>query len=775
MKTNLRKPIVLCLAFFAWSWVKAQTPAPEPLELNFSPQGGFYHHQISVELSAPEGQIYYTLDGTAPSTRSTPYRNEPVDLTKTTVIRAVAISKTGKSRVWGHTYFIDEPETAFPVVSIGVTPGLLFDPGRGVFMQGGRVVDTLWSKPGANFWSRTEFTVNVEIFETDGHCVYNCLSGFRLFGGMSRLFPQKSMAIVAREQYGQTRIEYPLFGKKGPKDFKYLVLRNAGSDFGKTHFRDALMTGLVDDWDLETQAYRPAHVYINGRYWGIYNMREKVNRFFIEDHSDADRDSIDLIEHYMTRKQGSTRHYRRLLRYLEDHNLRDPAHYGYIHTQMEVENFMNYQIAQIYFDNQDAGGNIKFWRPQTEDGRWRWILYDTDWGFGLQDEQAWRNNSLAFHTEPRGPKWPNPPWSTFVLRKLLENPAFEEAFVTRFADHLNDSFAPEKVNKKIDRLYNNLLPEMPRHLQRWRLDRRKWESQVALLREFAEKRPDYVRTHLMAKFDTGPQRRLNVVAGKGGQVVINETVKVGKNPFSGIYFAHHPVRLRAAPAYGYRFSHWEGVARGREQRELWLDLEKEQYAVEAVFEPFEDPLLGKIVINEIGPNNKKAGDWLELYNRTDQSVTLDGWMLTDARHEYFFPPVTIDANDYLVICQDSAAFRLIFPEAYHISSGLGFGLNKRRETITLYSDTGAAVDSVGYEIPPIDSVFTLSLLLPNLDNSQLDNWEIRAGKGTPNLPNPHFVQSSIRNVQGYWTQMGVAAGVAALCIVLLVFRHRGVL
>ena len=104
---------------------------------------------------------------------------------------------------------------------------------------------------------------------------------------------------------------------------------------------------------------------------------------------------------------------------MENNDLSDPVNYTYIQTQMDVQNFMDYQIAQIFFDNRDAGGNIRIWRPQTQNGRWRWILYDTDWGFGLHDDLAYKYNSLAFHTKPDGPRWPNPPWSTFILRKLL--------------------------------------------------------------------------------------------------------------------------------------------------------------------------------------------------------------------------------------------------------------------------------------------------------------------------------------------------------------------
>ena len=302
-------------------------------------------------------------------------------------------------------------------------------------MQGSNAIDTLWKKPGANFWSKKEVACNIEIFEPTGECVYRNLSGFRLFGGMSRLFPQKSMAIVARNRYGQNRIKHKIFGKGEPDKFKFLVLRNSGSDFGKSHFRDALMTSLVDHWDIEKQAYRPSHVYINGTYWGIYNIREKINRYFIESHSEIDKDSIDLIEHRMSLKKGSRLHYLKMLDFLENNDLSDPVNYAYIKTQMDVQNFMDHQIAQIYFDNRDAGGNIKFWRPQTEDGRWRWILYDTDWGFGLHNNLAYKVNSLKFHTTPDGPNWPNPPWSTFILRKLLENPSFRIAFVNRFAEY----------------------------------------------------------------------------------------------------------------------------------------------------------------------------------------------------------------------------------------------------------------------------------------------------------------------------------------------------
>lgn len=744
------------------------------IEPTFSIEGGFYNGPVDVQLHTVEATIRYTTDGRWPTARS-PIYDGSFRIKKTAVVRAVAMRGKKRSRVVSQTYFIDEPETSFPVVSIGVSPYILFDPRRGLFMYGGNVVDTLWQKPGANFWSRKEVSANIEIFESDGRSVYNNLTGFRLFGGMSRLFPQKSMALVARKRYGQKRFKHPIFGKKGKKSYKFLVLRNSGSDFGKTHFRDAFMTGLLEEWDMEMQAYRPAHIYINGKYWGIYNIREKVNRYFLEDHSDADKDSLDLIEHRLTRKRGSKQHYRRMLKFIEKYDLSEPANFAYLEELMDIDNFMDYQIAQIYFDNQDAGGNIKFWRPQADNGKWRWILYDTDWGFGLHDEEAYQNNSLAFHTEANGPSWPNPPWSTLILRNLLENRTFEKAFVNRFADRLNTTFNPQRVEQHINQFYQDLKPEIPRHLKRWRLREGYWEKQVNTLRTFAQERVNYVRMHLMEHANTGAMRTVEASATNGGKILINDAVEIRGNTFSGKYFEHYPIKVKAVADYGYRFVKWEGLEVDDNIRQLYIQLERKRYHIRAVFEKFTHPLVGKVMINEVSPNNKKSGDWLEIFNYSDKKVSLHEWVLTDSKNEFILPNVSLGPNDYLVICEDSLKFTQAFPQAYNIIGGMGFGLNKRQEKLGLFSRLGAVVDSVSYNLIPRDSTFTLSFLLPHLDNSDLENWEIRQGVGSPNAANPYYVESSIRIVQEQWMQIGVAAGIVLLCIMLLILRKKGLL
>jgi len=751
---------------------KTKRPAEDLPEVHFFPEGGFFEEEVLLSLQCPNATIYYTTDGSTPGPGKSRKYTGALKISKTTVVRTVAVRQGQKGVPQAHTYFIREPETHFLTVSLAIPPKLLFDPVKGLFVKGPKAIDSIRALPGANFWSRREFPIQVEFFEPSGKCVFRSRTGFRLFGGMSRLFPQKSMTLVTRKRYGAKRFNYPVFGKDQPKKFKFLVLRNSGSECGRTQFRDAFQTSLLDDWDLDKQAWRPAHVYINGKYWGIYNIREKINRYFIAQHHEVDKDSIDLFEHRYSLRRGTKKHYRKLLEFLRTHDLSNPANYAYVQTQMDVENFMLYQIAQIYFDNQDAGGNIKFWRPRRPDGRWRWVLYDTDWGFGLYDKTAWKNNSLAFHTEAHGPVWPNPPWSTFILRKLLENETFRLAFARRFADELNTTFEPQRVLRQLDFFVQLYEPEMPRQWKRWKYKPEVWYQHIKRMRTFAERRPQYLRQYLSDFFELGQTAKWSMYISPGGLVKLNDHILLEDTTFRAIYFRNMPLQLSAEPQLGHRFLYWIVNGEQIKSREINILPSKKINSLRAVFQPYHHPLEDVLIINEISCNNKDAGDWIELYNRSNQTILLNNWKLEDSKHVFNIPKISIGAKEYLVLCQNAKKFKQAFPESYNFTGDFTFGLNKRKEHIALYAPDGAVIDVVDYELPPLDTVFSLDLMLPSLNNGDPQNWEMRPGPGSPNKANAYYVESSLRAQRKRWIQIGSSAGLLILGIILLILRAQ---
>ncbi len=761
---------ILCSLFLT---ATAQEPLPEevPLIVRFSQPGGFFDRPVSLAMDAGGAVIYYTTDGSNPTVRSPRY-SRPLVLENTTVVRALARRGRIVGRALGHTYFIGEPPTDLPVISVAIEPGVLFNPETGIMMAGPGTDSVTMHKPGANFWTRREFFCHSEIFEADKKCVHNSGSGLRLFGGYSRIYPQKSLVLVARDRYGKKFFRHRIFGPDQPKKFKFLVLRNGGSDFAGAHFRDELMNRLTEGWDLEKQAYRPALLYLNGHYWGIYHIREKINARFLEDHADVDRDSLDLMEHQRSVRHGSGRHYQRLLDYVRDHDLADPVRYAWVKSQMDVENFIDYQIAQIYCDNTDAGGNIRYWRPKRPGGRWRWILFDTDWGFGLYDPNAWQHDALAFFTEPDGPRWPNPPWSTFLLRNLLRNREFKQQFINRFCDRLNTAFAPGRVLSEIAWFEKMLGPDMPRHQQRWRQSDAVWQKNLSVLHTFAEKRPVFLQASLAQHFGCGAPAGLELEVGAGGTVVINRCITAGAGVFRGGYFDKIPVALQAVPAHGYRFVGWEGINRQGRSIETAL-LAGDTLRLRARFEPHVHVLNDLVFFNEISPAGKKTGDWIELHNSAEHAVRLKGWTLSDRRNNaWAFPDVTIPPEGYLVVCQDSAAFRQKYPYVRHVVGNLRFGLNKNAERLALYASDGSAVDSIAYFIEPLEGNFSLDLLMPSFDNADPENWTVNTGDGSPGAPNPLFWAKIVSEKKDHALRIGLAVGLLILGLGA-VFLRRG--
>jgi hypothetical protein len=705
----------------------------------FSPSGGFYSGTVSVELSvtSPAATIYYTLDGSEPGDTSYLY-TEPILIAETIALRA-RVFEAGyfPSRIVTHSYILNE-ETTLPIFSLVTDPPNLWDEDIGIYVLGNDY-DPDPPHWGANFWQDWERPMHFEFFEPDGAPGFRLDAGVKIHGGWTRMFPQKSLRLMARGGYGTASIQYALFDEKEIDEFRRLILRNAGNDWGRSHMRDALMQRLAAHTGLEYQAYSPTRVYLNGEYWGIHNTRERIDKYFLESNTGVDADSVDLLELNAYPMEGSPEHYWALIWFIETYGVADSANYAHVQTLMDTDNFATYEIFQIFYANTDwPGNNIKFWRPRSADGRWRWILLDLDFGLGLIGNYT--HNTLAFALDPAGPNWPNPPWSTFLLRSLLESEEFRNDFINRYADHLNSSFLPSRTTAMTHEIGALIQEELPRHMERWGFPLEEWQFWTDIILDFMQHRPVYARGHVQQQFGLYNLLTLSLDVDPPGGGRVGLTAISVDSTWSGIYFRDVPITLSAVPAPGYVFDGWSDPE--LPQQETVVILPDGDYAVTALFEENTIPP-DVIVINEINYHSAdgfETEDWVELYNNGDAPVDLTGWQFRDERDDHIFDlpeGFVLEVDAFVVLCQDTTVFRTFFPDAGPILGNLGFGFGGGGELLRLFDAGGELYDWVEYDDAPPwppepdGGGPTLELINPARDNTLAENWAASTGHGTP--------------------------------------------
>ncbi|NLY43445.1 MAG: DUF5011 domain-containing protein, partial [Clostridiaceae bacterium] len=590
----------------------------------FSHEAGFYTEAFQLQISSPDegAKIYYTTDGSDPVpgaqgtfgytgsitiksragdpnvfsniSTSESWRPPNGEVFKATVIRAISVNQEGeKSGIATRTFFVDpnmHDRYELPIISIVSDRKNLFDNPTGIYTrQSDEQSGSEWERP-----------MHVEFFESDGTLGFSQNGGVRIHGGATRNLPQKSLRLYAKDNYDvQDYFRYDIFPNlknqvNGEKitEFKRLILRNSGNDWSSTLFRDAMAQSLIAHLKLDTQAYRPSVVFINGEYWGIHNIRERFDRYYVATHYNLNADDVAMIEVLLRSpveafevnegtQEDADAYMNEVTGFLKSNPVTNQENYEYIKTKIDVDNFINYQVANIYFANTDwPGNNVKIWRYRTKngqydpnaaygkDGRWRWMVYDTDFGFGLNTNA--NHDTLSFATATNGPDWPNPPWSTYLLRTLLENTEFRNKFINYFADLLNTVFQPSFVNQRIDDMKAVIASSIPEHIRRWQGGIGNWDSNVQVMKNFANARQANVRQHILNKFAskgvTGTASvKLNTDLTKGHikinslDVEPNTPGVVNADSWTGVYFKGVPITLKAVPKLGYVFDHWEGI------------------------------------------------------------------------------------------------------------------------------------------------------------------------------------------------------------------------
>jgi hypothetical protein len=708
-------------------------------EVLFYPPLKFFEGGLSVSFATnmDGGVIRYTTDGSEPGMNDKEYQT-PLDISTSTIFRA-RIFMEGRlpGKVYSYNYInLDDIDADnLPVISISTDPFNLYNNSDGLF---------------ENAHNRElEKPAHVEFIEPDGTVGFSLDLGLKIFGNEpSPGDHQHKLSIFARSKYGYGSIKYHLFPDKPIEKFEALILRNEIPEFW-----DVMASRLIDDKVVAKQSYRPAIVFLNGEYWGTKYIREKINEHFVASNFGVDPDSVDVIMGTESPVElynedwpiaGDLEDYKKLVHYLLDHDLSDPENYEHISTWIDINNFITYQASEIYFGNIDwPGNNMKWWRERNENGIWRWILFDVDAGLGAWEGPSY--NSMEHATKPdHDDQWPNPPWSTLILRTLLENRSFRNQFITRSFDLLNTDFTEARVNRELDMLVSEIEGEIRNHFRRWDDGNySEWEDQVEDLRYWSRYRASRVMTHIRNFFDLGALRDLSLdcrLRG-GGQIRVNSR-QIGIFPWEGRYPEDLSLELEAIPAYGYHFLGWEGIDVQDSIISVTLN---EALELTAIFEP--EDWYEPVLINEINYHSAPeidSEDWIELYNNGLENVDLSGWVLKDSddAHAFIFPPSEeLGPGQYLVISRDRVKFSAVHMDVLPMAGELGFGFSGGGEIVRLYNHNQELIDWVEYDdftpwpLFPDGKGATLSLIDPDLDNALADSWFASLPGGTPGSRN----------------------------------------
>jgi len=741
-------------------------------EPSYSMAPGFYPASINVSISCttPTAQIHYTLNGKLPTITDPLYIN-PLTIDTTTVLRSKAFNVSGylPSEVNTATYFIDETAN-LPVLSISTDSSNLWDWNNGIYVLGPNA-DPNPPHFNANFWQDWQKESHVEYFKPMNSRQFELDALLSINGGWSRDFAQKSFQLEAKSFYNPTEINFQLFENKPIFSYTSFNLRNSGNDWLNTMFRDDLMQTSVANTHVDYTEYQPVLVFLNTQYWGLYNMRERSNKDYMAANHGENPDSLDVIHNIGEVQQGTGTDYWNMCNYIINNDISQQSNYDSVKNILDIENYVDYMSTEIYYNNGDWLGdwtnNIKLWKSQHKNAKWRYLLVDMDFGLGLYGS-SFSDNRLLMAVYPSSSNI-----YSSMFANILQNQVFDNYFINRFADLINTKFHPNNLLKQIQSFRDRIAPEMPRELLKYtgNPDLSDWYyNRIGLISDFVQNRPNFARSHIQSFFNLVKQVNVTLdVFPAGAGVIKISTIIPDSLPWSGIYFDGNPVKITAIPNPGYTFSYWEPNTFFPTQNfnnSVTLNISNDDL-FRAHFTGASE--LPNIAISEINYNSdttRDSGDWIELHNYSNTIRDISEWKLSDSLmyHNYFFPMGTaLTPNQYIILAEDSLRFLSQHP-GIPVFSSLGFGLNNSNSPLTLYNNAGKVIlnlhytDSIPWQIAADGYGRTLELKTDTANPAISSNWFAGCMGGSPGGPYTQCPEKIIFSEINYFSSSTLNSG-----------------
>ncbi len=823
-------------------------PILEPCTVSLD--AGFYEDTQVVTLSHSNtaGSIYYTLDGSEPTAQSnlytgpltissrmneangistirttipegtedylseTDFWTEPQSIVDKATVLKCRVIQNGyvPSSIDTRSYFIGTGISSrfdLSVFSITTDQDNLFSDETGIYVPGAgfQADNTDWHNANYNQsgleWERPAY---VEYFDTGLELSMARECGIRIHGGASTRRNRKSLRLYARDEYGGDMFEYQLFPDYNQDKFHKFILRNSGQDSNKTNFRDAFIHNLAGGLNIERMQYKPVVVFINGEYWGLHNIRNRLDEDYIEETYGIPEDQVDIIayQNQFIAENGTNEAFMDLRNLLENNDMSEPTAFAQLSSMIDINNFIDYYATEIYAANYDwPYNNLRMWRKHLDvnqpdarrghDGRWRWLLYDLDSGLGeysgsatdntLEDATTWHDNWQDMFRLLTRSLLGDYPYDPANSSPKIGSEEVRNKFINRMADLLNSNFREERTSPLIEEMKERISHEMTYHTQRWSSPDNlvEWDAKIQSLRNFVNDRNPNIRQHFIEKFpfiDGTSNVSLNVNDESMGIIQIS-TIRVNESlpgvdtsniyPWSGLYFNGLPIVIKAIPNRGYSFQGWSGDS-NEATNSITVTLSGD-ITLTANFVSDTAPQ-ASIIINEfMSANSTLTGqgfidyygndsDWIEIYNNGQIAVQLNDYYLSDDSlnpSKWQFPEYILQPQEFIQIWASDnnitapngeihTNFKISSSgEPLIITSVIGAVTMDFIDAVTLQTDT-----SYGRTLDGGDTWQVFASPTPGFSNSQLEVPNVSITENT--TANELLLQwTAIENAIGY--------------------------
>ncbi len=694
--------------------------------------GGIFAGAQTVEMSttSPNANIRYTLDGFEPTETSLLYTG-PINVGATAVVRARTFSNDPNvppSLVETNSFFINTNHT-LPIISACGTQLLTLLNGQQIKPKG-----------------------HLEYFAVDGTLLAETSGEFNKHGNDSWAYPQRGIDYIGRDEYGNGHeLDYPIFRTKDRENYQRVMMKAAASDnypfqAGGAHLRDPYVQSLsqMAGLRMDERSYEPCVMYVNGQYWGVYDLREKVDDHdFTGFYYDQGKFDIDFLKTWGGTwvEYGSGADWYTLRDFILGNDMTDPANYEYVDERFNTGSLIDYFILNSYIVCADwLNWNTGWWRGRNPDGdkkKWRYILWDMDASFGhyynftgVPDQSANANICDPQQLGNPGGQGHVPIWNA-----LLGNETFFADYINRYSDLASHHFSCEFMIHHLDSIVNLLEPEMPLHIQRWGGTMAQWQENVQEIRDFINDRCEMINGSFLSCYDEleGPYEITFYADPPDGGSIELPSIEIDTYPYTVTYFGGINATFEAKENDGYTFSHWSSNGTVFSPDELSDEITVNFSAIDTLIAHFTPEVLYNLTLNVSPPNTG--------------AITLNG--IT-----YSAFPVTIEQYGSVQNNMSAEPIQGWGFEIWQSTVALNGPANQSEVSFVLESD--GSITAVFYEIiyevqfnvmPPVTGAVMLEgELLEDLPENRLLPGNIPLGLSTfPLAPFHEFSHWSVLN------------------------------